>query len=112
MLTEALDGFADGWFDDGLLVWEIGANTGVGYVVKGWTQATRTLTLWQSTRLPALAGDKVRVAPGCHKRLIEDCRDKFTIPGSFLFGNGNAKNFRGEPFVPGSGYAAINPLDD
>ena len=112
VLTAALDAYADGWFDDGLLVWETGANAGIGYEVKGWVQATRTLTLWQSARLPALAGDKVRVAPGCHKRLIEDCRDKFTIPGSVFFANGNAKNFRGEPFVPGSGYAAINPLDD
>jgi hypothetical protein len=112
ILTAALDGFATGWFDDGLLVWETGANAGVGYEVKSWTQATRTLTLWESTRQAVEVGDKFRVAPGCRKRLIEDCRDKFTIPGSLLFGNGNARNFRGEPFVPGSGYAAINPLDD
>ena len=112
VLTGALDGFADGWFDDGLLVWETGANAGVGYEVKSWTQATRTLTLWQPARLPAETGDKFRVSPGCRKRLIEDCRDKFTIAGSILFGNGNARNFRGEPFVPGSGYAATNPLDD
>jgi hypothetical protein len=112
VLTDALDAYADGWFDDGLLVWETGANAGIGYEVKGWTQATRTLISWESARLPAVAGDKLRVSPGCRKRLIEDCRDKFAIPGSILFGNGNAKNFRGEPFVPGSGYAAINPLDD
>jgi hypothetical protein len=112
VLTDALDAFADGWFDDGLLVWETGANAGIGYEVKGWTQATRTLTLWQSARLPALAGDKFRVAPGCHKRLVQDCRDKFALAGSVFFANGNARNFRGEPFVPGSGYAAINPLDD
>jgi hypothetical protein len=111
-LTDALDAYADGWFDDGLLVWETGANAGVGYEVKTWTQATRMLTLWESARLPVLAGDKFRVSPGCRKRLIEDCRDKFAIPSSILFGNGNAGNFRGEPFVPGSGYAAINPLDD
>jgi hypothetical protein len=112
VLSDVLDAYADGWFDDGLLVWETGANAGVGSEVKSWTQATRTLTLWQAARLPALAGDKFRVAPGCHKRLIEDCRDKFTIAGSTFFGKGNAKNFRGEPFVPGSGYAATNPHDD
>jgi uncharacterized phage protein (TIGR02218 family) len=110
--TDALDGYADGWFDDGLLVWETGANAGVGYEVESWTQATGTLTLWRSARLPVEPGDKFRIAPGCRKRLTEDCRDKFTIPGSIPFGNGNARNFRGEPFVPGSGYAAINPLDD
>jgi hypothetical protein len=112
VLTEALDAYADGWFDDGLLVWETGANAGVGYEVKGWTQTTRTLTLWESARLPVESGDKFRVAPGCYKRLIEDCRDKFTIAGSIMFADGNAKNFRGEPFVPGSAFAAINPRDD
>jgi len=112
VLTDALDAYADGRFDEGLLVWETGANAGVGYEVKGWTQATRTLSLWESARLPALAGDQFRVAPGCHKRVIQDCRDKFAIAGSILFGNGNARNFRGEPFVPGSAFAATNPLDD
>jgi hypothetical protein len=112
VLTAALDGFATGWFDDGLLVWETGANAGVAYEVKSWVQATRTLTLWESARQAVEVGDKFRVAPGCHKRLVQDCRDKFAIPGSVFFANGNARNFRGEPFVPGSGYAAINPLDD
>jgi uncharacterized phage protein (TIGR02218 family) len=111
VLTAGLDAYADGWFADGLLVWETGANAGVAYEVKSWIQATRTLTLWQAARLPVSPGDKFRVAPGCHKRLIQDCRDKFTLPGSVFFSNGNARNFRGEPFVPGSGYAAINPLE-
>jgi hypothetical protein len=111
ILTTALDAFDDGWFDNGLLVWETGNNAGIGYEVKSWVQSTRTLTLWESARQAVQAGDKFRVAPGCHKRLIEDCRDKFTIAGSILFDDGNAKNFRGEPFVPGSGYAAINPLE-
>jgi hypothetical protein len=110
--TAALDAYATGWFDDGLLVWETGANAEVGYEVKGWSQATRTLTLWESARQAVEVGDKFRVAPGCHKRLVQDCRDKFALAGSVFFANGNAKNFRGEPFVPGSGYAAINPLDD
>ena len=80
VLTDALDAYADGSFDERLLVWETGANAGVGYEVKCWTQATRTLTLWQSARLPALAGDKFRVSPRCRKRLIDDCRDKFCDP--------------------------------
>jgi uncharacterized phage protein (TIGR02218 family) len=112
ILTTALDAFATGWFDDGLLVWETGANAGVAYEVKSWVQGTRTLTLWESARQAVEVGDKFRVSPGCHKRLVQDCRDKFALAGSVFFANGNAKNFRGEPFVPGSGYAAINPLDD
>jgi hypothetical protein len=82
----------------------------VAYEVKSWTQTGRALELWPAARLPIEVGDKFRIAPGCRKRVIEDCRDKFQIADSLLFADGNAKNFRGEPFVPGAGYAAINPL--
>jgi hypothetical protein len=34
--------------------------------------------------------------------VIEVCRDKFRIPESLLFADGNARNFRGEPYMPGS----------
>ena len=44
--------------------------------------------------------------PGCSKRVVEDCRDKFQIPGSLLFAHGNARNFRGEPYVPGGAMVA------
>jgi hypothetical protein len=102
----ALDGYADGWFDEGLLVWESGANAGAAYEVKRWTRATRRLELWSAARLPLEVGDKFRVSPGCHKRVIEDCRDKFRIAGSLLFADGNARNFRGEPYMPGSVFEA------
>jgi hypothetical protein len=39
--------------------------------------------------------------------VVEDCRDKFQIPGSLLLDNGNAKNFRGEPYVPGAALIAV-----
>jgi len=98
----ALDAYADGWFDEGLLVFESGANAGAAYEVKHWTRATRRLELWSAARLPLEVGDRFRVSPGCHKRVIEDCRDKFRIQGSLLFAEGNAVNFRGEPYMPGS----------
>ena len=105
----SLDAYADGWFDEGLLVWETGANAGVAYEVKAWTQAGRELELWEAARLGIEVGDKFRIAPGCHKRVVEDCRDKFRIAGSQRYADGNARNFRGEPFVPGSVAATVNP---
>jgi hypothetical protein len=104
----ALDAYADGWFDQGLLVFDTGANARMAYEIKNWTNATRTIELWESARLSLAVGDKLRIAPGCHKRILEDCRDKFRIPGSVLFDGGNARNHRGFPYVPGSVHAAVN----
>ena len=109
MTREAAVSKATAYFDEGLLVWETGANAGVAYEVKAWTQAGRALELWEAARLGIEAGDKFRIAPGCHKRVVEDCRDKFRIAGSHRYANGNARNFRGEPFVPGSVAATVNP---
>jgi hypothetical protein len=52
-------------------------------------------------------GDQLRIYPGCHKRVLEDCRDRFRLPGSLLFDQGNVKNFRGEPYVPGRPLTAV-----
>ena len=38
-------------------------------------------------------GDQLRIYPGCHKQVLEDCRDRFRIPGSLLFDKGNVRNF-------------------
>jgi hypothetical protein len=43
--------------------------------------------------------------------VLEDCRDRFRIPGSLLFDKGNARNFRGEPYVPGSPLTAVQAVD-
>jgi hypothetical protein len=107
-VDDSLDAYADGWFDEGLLVWETGANAGVAYEVKAWTEAGRALELWEAARLGIEVGDKFRTAPGCHKRVLEDCRDRFRIPGSLLFDKGNVRNFRGEPYVPGSPLTAVH----
>ncbi len=102
-----LDAYDDGWFDDGALTFETGANAGRTIEVKSWTQGTRRLELWEPARLTIAVNDQFRVYPGCHKRLLEDCRDKFRIPGSLSFANGNARNFRGEPYVPGGALVAV-----
>jgi uncharacterized phage protein (TIGR02218 family) len=106
-VSEDLSGFADGWFDEGAVTFETGANAGRTIEVKSWTQAIRRLELWAPTGLPIEVGDQLRIYPGCHKRVLEDCRDRFRIPGSLLFDKGNARNFRGEPYVPGSPLTAV-----
>lgn len=106
-MSADLAGFADGWFDEGAVTFETGANAGRTIEVKSWTQATRTLELWSPLGLPAAVGDQLRIYPGCHKRVLEDCRDRFRIPGSLRFDRGNVRNFRGEPYVPGSPLTAV-----
>jgi hypothetical protein len=81
---------ASGWFEAGVVVFETGLNAGVARDVLGWVQASRTLTLFLPLPFPAVAGDVLRIQPGCDKRLAT-CRDKFA----------NRLNFRGEPYVPG-----------
>jgi hypothetical protein len=106
-VSEDLGGFADGWFDEGAVTFETGANAGRTIEVKSWTQAIRRLELWAPTGLAVEAGDQLRIYPGCHKRVLEDRRDRFRIPGSLLFDKGNARNFRGEPYVPGGALTAV-----
>jgi len=107
--SSELTGFADGWFDEGVLTFETGNNAGVSYEIKKWTQASLTLELWEEARLEVQVGDQFRLYPGCHKRVLEDCRDRFRIAGSRDFASGNVRNFRGEPYVPGGGFEAITP---
>jgi uncharacterized phage protein (TIGR02218 family) len=106
-VSEDLSGFADGWFDEGAVTFETGANAGRTIEVKSWTQAIRRLELWAPTGLPVGVNNQLRIYPGCHKRVLEDCRDRFRLPGSLLFDKGNARNFRGEPYVPGSPLTAV-----
>jgi hypothetical protein len=106
-VSDDLAGFADGWFDEGAVTFETGANAGWTIEVKSWTQSIRRLELWAPTGLQVEVGDQLRIYPGCHKRVLEDCRDRFRIPGSLLFDKGNVRNFRGEPYVPGSALTAV-----
>ena len=48
-LSADLSGFADGWFDEGAVTFETGANAGRTIEVKSWTQAIRRLELWAPT---------------------------------------------------------------
>jgi hypothetical protein len=74
---EELWGFADGWFDEGLLVLETGANTGVAYEVKrsdpAWrikdfmsTSTRARLLLFSRSAPPAACGAVIIVTS--HRR--------------------------------------------
>jgi hypothetical protein len=88
------------------LTFETGDNAGRTLEIKGWTQTTHTLELWEPARRAVQVGDQFRLYAGCSKRVVEDCRDKFQIARSLLFAQGNARNFRGEPYVPGGALVA------
>jgi hypothetical protein len=80
----------DGWFDQGALAFESSDNSGKIQEIKTWTQTNAEIGIFLPFPFPALAGVKVRMYPGCDKRLAT-CSTKFS----------NVINFRGEPFIPG-----------
>lgn len=81
-----------GFFDGGLVIWLTGANSGRAMEIRTWDASTRTITLFLPMPDDVAVGDEFDIRPGCLKRLLEDCRDKFD----------NVVNFRGEPYVPGT----------
>lgn len=90
-MAAGLAGFADGWFDGGVVIWQSGPNAGVAREVISWTQAGRVLSLLGPPPFAPAVSDVLNIQPGCDKRW-NSCRDKFS----------NRLNFRGEPLVPGS----------
>jgi uncharacterized phage protein (TIGR02218 family) len=91
IMAAGLAGFADGWFDGGVVIWQSGSNSGVAREVIGWTQGSRMLSLLAPPPFAPAPADVLRIQPGCDKRWAT-CRDKFS----------NRLNFRGEPLVPGA----------
>ena len=95
-----LSGFAAGWFTEGDVVWQTGANAGRRAQIRLDTTegAWRRLDFWEDMPWPIAAGDAVRVVAGCDKR-VATCRDKFA----------NILNFRGFPHVPGEDWVTAYP---
>lgn len=81
----------DDWFNSGVVIFETGDNAGNAIEVKDWVNTDNVLSIFLPAPYTIVTGTKVRLYPGCDKRL-ETCRDKFS----------NTINFRGEPYVPGS----------
>lgn len=101
VVASGLDGFADGLFTDGQLMWSSGPNAGIAIEVKlhRATDGVVKLTLWQAMAEPVGIGDAFVVAAGCDKRFAT-CRDRFA----------NALNFRGFPQIPGNDFVVSYPL--
>jgi len=55
---------------------DTGANAGDARVIKDYDESG-IITLWQPFFFDLQAGDSYRMVPGCRKRKIEDCRDKY-----------------------------------
>ena len=80
----------DDWFNGGAIIFESGLNAGKVIEIREWTAATGEIILFLPVPFTLYAGTRVRLYPGCDKRLTT-CVNKFD----------NVLNFRGEPFVPG-----------
>jgi uncharacterized phage protein (TIGR02218 family) len=91
--ASGLDGFADGWFIGGKLVWTSGGNEGAAIEVKTHVNsgAEVSFELWESMAFDIATGDTFTVTAGCDKSL-DTCMARFN----------NVANFRGFPFIPGN----------
>ena len=98
---EGLEGFADRWFDRGVLRVLGGEAAGLQALIKNDARegAVRRIELWEALGLPVGEGDLVRLESGCDKR-AETCRVKFD----------NFENFRGFPHVPGEDWLMTYPV--
>ncbi len=91
IITASSLGQAAAYFDAGLVTFTSGLNNGLAMEVKTHA-AGGVLTLHLPMTYQIVAGDTFTVYPGCKKRFITDCKNKFN----------NVVNFRGEPHVPGN----------
>jgi uncharacterized phage protein (TIGR02218 family) len=100
LVVTGLAGFAEGFFDRGLLTFLDGAEVGTAAEIRVHRADPdgTGLELWQATTRGPLPGDRVRVGEGCDKR-FETCRDRFA----------NARAFRGFPHMPGNDFLVASP---
>lgn len=80
-----------GYFNDGLLVWNAGLNTGLVSEVKAYVANLGQVILWLRTPFDIFPGDTFTIKPGCNKQ-PSTCDVKY----------GNILNFRGYDTVPGA----------
>lgn len=78
-----------GYYDYGMVTFTSGRNMGLSMEVKSYVPGFLELHL--PMPFPMAVGDTYTRQPGCGKRLIDDCKNKFD----------NVINFRGEPYLPG-----------
>lgn len=91
----------DATFDNGLVYFESGNNTGMSMDVKYWHRTlSDQVTLFIPMPNDVQIGDRLTIQWGCNKTL-STCKIKYAMSGSTNFSSGNHFNFRGEPFLPG-----------
>ncbi|MGF9562566.1 DUF2163 domain-containing protein [Neorhizobium sp. JUb45] len=93
LTVAGLQGFAGGFFGQGVLTMESGEELEIDGHVRN-ADGTAELTLWLPVERDIAAGEVFWVTAGCNKAFAT-CRQKF----------GNQLNFRGFPHVPGSDFA-------
>ena len=100
-VASSLDGFAEGWFSLGRLLWSGGANAGLAIEIKEHRLIAghARLTLWQAMPEPIVIGDAFTVTAGCDKSFAT-CRARFA----------NTDNFRGFPQIPGNDFLLASPV--
>jgi uncharacterized phage protein (TIGR02218 family) len=100
LMASGLDGFADGWFTGGKLVWTSAANAGLATEVKAHRRSASgvEIDLWRRAPRVIAPGDAFTVTAGCDKR-HGTCRQKFS----------NMINFRGFPHMPGNDFVIRVP---
>lgn len=87
---------ANGYYKFGTVVWATGDNTGVALEVVT-SRDTGRVTLFLAPPYPMAPGDTGRLYRGCAK----------TVAACTAYAN--LVNYRGEPYVPGSAFAAAPP---
>jgi uncharacterized phage protein (TIGR02218 family) len=80
---------ADGYFDEGKLIFTNGDNNGLEFTIQSYSGGT--ITLFETTPYTIAVGNSFRAIAGCRKTL-SDCSNRY----------GNVLNFRGEPHIPGA----------
>jgi uncharacterized phage protein (TIGR02218 family) len=100
---KGLDGYDDGWFVQGQVIFVTGENAGAVRIIKAdqTKGLRRVLEVWEDLRHPIAVGDIVRVTAGCDKTK-DICINKFS----------NLLNFRGFPQMPGDDWALSYPVRD
>jgi uncharacterized phage protein (TIGR02218 family) len=98
-----LSGFADRWFERGILMATSGPSNGLQAMVKAdrSTDTGRLVELWQPLGEGLAVGHAIRLQAGCDKR-AETCRVKFL----------NFVNFRGFPHIPGEDWLSSYPVSN
>lgn len=90
------------WFERGRLIVQDGAGAGLVGIVKTdiiLSDGRRQIALWDPIPAAVLAGEAIRIEPGCDKR-ARTCQNKFN----------NFINFQGFPHVPGEDWLIRIPV--